>query len=146
MEDELGTLSSRGIVLRSPQAFWRTPERPYRQRFYSVKPCSKEMKCDVEVSSHAVRDIEEYRNFCDRPKNQRPQPDEVLQGSISTPSIFLPVNDDNVAYMRGQLHQGAIQVLGMERPSARRSSPFTKTGKFIAGTVLMMTMAIKFGE
>lgn len=37
------------------------------------------MKCDVEVSSHAVRDIEEYRNFCDRPKNQRPQPDEVLQ-------------------------------------------------------------------
>lgn len=48
--------------------------------------------------------------------------------------------------MRGQLHQGAIQVLGMERPSARRSSPFTKTGKFIAGTVLMMTMAIKFGE
>lgn len=44
-----------------------------------MKPCPKEMKCDVEVSSYAVRDIEEYRKFCERPKNQRPQPDEVLK-------------------------------------------------------------------
>lgn len=65
-------------VLYFEQAFWRTPEKPYRQRFYKVKPCPKEMKCDVEVASYAVRDIEEYRNFCDRPKNQRPQPEEVV--------------------------------------------------------------------
>lgn len=43
-----------------------------------MKPCPNEMKCDVEVGSYAVRDIEEYRNFCDRPKNQRPQPEEVV--------------------------------------------------------------------
>lgn len=66
-------------VMYFEQAFWRTPERPYRQRFYTVKPCPKEMKCDVEVGSYAVRDIEDYRNFCDRPKDQRPQPDEVLK-------------------------------------------------------------------
>eukprot|EP00246_Nothoceros_aenigmaticus_P008833 TRINITY_DN2393_c0_g1_i1.p1 TRINITY_DN2393_c0_g1~~TRINITY_DN2393_c0_g1_i1.p1 ORF type:complete len:281 (+),score=27.82 TRINITY_DN2393_c0_g1_i1:92-934(+) len=65
-------------VLYFEQAFWRTPERPYRQRFYLVKPAPKEMKCDVEVASYAVRDIEEYKNFCDRPKNQRPQAEEIV--------------------------------------------------------------------
>ena len=30
-----------------------------------------------------MRDIEEYRNFCDRPKTQRPQPEEVVGVSIS---------------------------------------------------------------
>lgn len=64
-------------VLYFEQAFWRTPEKPYRQRFYVVKPCHKEMKCDVEVNSYAVRDVEEYRNFCERPKGQRPQAEEV---------------------------------------------------------------------
>lgn len=43
-----------------------------------VKPCPKELKCDVEVSSYAIRDAEEYRNFCDRPKDQRPLPEEVI--------------------------------------------------------------------
>jgi len=38
-------------VLYFEQAFWRTPEKPYRQRFYVVKPCHKEMKCDVEDTS-----------------------------------------------------------------------------------------------
>ena len=33
----------------------------------------------MQVGSYAVRDIEEYKNFCDRPKDQRPQPDEVLK-------------------------------------------------------------------
>ncbi|KZV46466.1 hypothetical protein F511_10571 [Dorcoceras hygrometricum] len=47
-------------------------------RFFMVKPCSKEMKCDVELSTHAIRDAEEYRNFCDRSNEQRPQPDEVI--------------------------------------------------------------------
>ncbi|KAG2296864.1 hypothetical protein Bca52824_043533 [Brassica carinata] len=38
------------------------------QRLYiMVKPCPKELKCDVEVSSYAIRDAEEYINFCDRP-------------------------------------------------------------------------------
>ncbi|KAJ6853193.1 chromophore lyase CRL, chloroplastic [Iris pallida] len=43
-----------------------------------VKPCPKEMKCDVELSSYAIRDAEEYKNFCDRSKDQRPQDEEVI--------------------------------------------------------------------
>ncbi|XP_071725070.1 chromophore lyase CRL, chloroplastic-like [Rutidosis leptorrhynchoides] len=65
-------------VLYFEQAFWRTPQRPFRQRFYMVKPCPKELKCDVEVLSYAIRDPEEYKNFCDRPKAQRPQTEEVI--------------------------------------------------------------------
>ncbi|KAK9995253.1 hypothetical protein SO802_019939 [Lithocarpus litseifolius] len=65
-------------VLYFEQAFWRTPQKPFRQRFYMVKPCPKELRCDVEVSSYAIRDVEEYRNFCDRPKDQRPLPEEVI--------------------------------------------------------------------
>ncbi|EES08568.1 hypothetical protein BDA96_05G145900 [Sorghum bicolor] len=65
-------------VLYFEQAFWRSPEKPFRQRFYMVKPCPKEMKCDVELSSYAIRDAEEYKNFCDRQKDQRPQPEEVI--------------------------------------------------------------------
>jgi len=33
----------------------------------------------MQVGSFAVRDVEEYKNFCDRPKHQRPQPDEVIK-------------------------------------------------------------------
>ncbi|KAG6754298.1 hypothetical protein POTOM_042323 [Populus tomentosa] len=47
-------------------------------RFYMVKPCPKELKCDVEVGSYAIRDAEEYKNFCDRSKDQRPLPEEVI--------------------------------------------------------------------
>ncbi|CAL9055274.1 unnamed protein product [Musa banksii] len=65
-------------VLYFEQAFWRTHQKPFRQRFYMVKPCPKEMKCDVQLSSYAIRDVEEYKNFCDRPKDQRPQPEEVI--------------------------------------------------------------------
>lgn len=65
-------------VLYFEQAFWRTPQKPFRQRFYMVKPCPKEIKCDVELSSYAIRDVEEYKNFCDRPKDQRPQAEEVI--------------------------------------------------------------------
>ncbi|KAI0491393.1 hypothetical protein KFK09_025653 [Dendrobium nobile] len=66
-------------VLYFEQAFWRTPQKPFRQRFYIVKPCPKEAKCDVEVSSYAIRDTEEYKNFCDRPKDQRPHDDEIIE-------------------------------------------------------------------
>uniref|UniRef100_A0A1D1XJB2 Chromophore lyase CpcT/CpeT 3 n=1 Tax=Anthurium amnicola TaxID=1678845 RepID=A0A1D1XJB2_9ARAE len=65
-------------VLYHEQAFWRTPQKPFRQRFYMVKPCPKEMKCDVELSTYAIRDAEEYKNFCDRSKDQRPQEEEVI--------------------------------------------------------------------
>ncbi|EXB79432.1 Chromophore lyase CpcT/CpeT 3 [Morus notabilis] len=65
-------------VLYFEQAFWRTPQKPFRQRFYMVKPCPKELKCDVELSTYAIRDAEEYKNFCDRPKDQRPLPEEVI--------------------------------------------------------------------
>ncbi|KAJ0939369.1 putative cytochrome P450, chromophore lyase CpcT/CpeT, cytochrome P450 superfamily [Helianthus annuus] len=37
-------------VLYFEQAFWRTPHKPFRQRFCKVKPCPKEMKCDVEMT------------------------------------------------------------------------------------------------
>ncbi|XP_062224671.1 uncharacterized protein LOC133923284 [Phragmites australis] len=46
--------------------------------FYMVKPCPNEMKCDAELSSYVIRDAEEYKNFCDHPKVQRPQPKEVI--------------------------------------------------------------------
>ncbi|KMZ66965.1 Chromophore lyase CpcT/CpeT 3 [Zostera marina] len=65
-------------LLYCEQAFWRTPQKPFRQRFYTVKPCSKEMKCDVELNSYAIRDAEEYRNFCDRPRKHRPQDKEAI--------------------------------------------------------------------
>ncbi|KAK4375499.1 hypothetical protein RND71_006176 [Anisodus tanguticus] len=48
------------------------------KRFFMVKPCAKELKCDVEVSTYAIRDAEEYKNFCDRPRDQRPLPEEVI--------------------------------------------------------------------
>ncbi|KAF8398377.1 hypothetical protein HHK36_017304 [Tetracentron sinense] len=51
-------------------------------RFCMVKPCPKEMKCDVELSSFAIRDAEEYKNFCDRPREERPLPEEVIGVSI----------------------------------------------------------------
>lgn len=69
-------------VLYFEQAFWRTPLKPFRQRFFMVKPCPKEMKCDVEFRTYAIRDVDEYKNFCDRPKDQQPQPEEVI-GDIS---------------------------------------------------------------
>ncbi|KAE8699952.1 Chromophore lyase CRL [Hibiscus syriacus] len=65
-------------VLYSEQAFWRTPQKPFRQRFYMVKPCPKDLKCDVELSTYAIRDADEYKNFCDRPRDQRPLPEEVI--------------------------------------------------------------------
>ncbi|XP_057970313.1 chromophore lyase CRL, chloroplastic [Malania oleifera] len=68
----------RSKVLYFEQAFWRTPQKPFRQRFFMVKPCPNEMKCDVELSSYAIRDVEEYKNFCDRGKDQRPLPEEVI--------------------------------------------------------------------
>ncbi|KAK9065171.1 hypothetical protein SSX86_000344 [Deinandra increscens subsp. villosa] len=65
-------------VLYFEQAFWRTPHKPFRQRFCMVKPCPKEMRCDVEFSTYAIRDAEEYKNFCDRSRDQRPLPEEVI--------------------------------------------------------------------
>uniref|UniRef100_A0A7N0RAI9 Chromophore lyase CRL, chloroplastic n=1 Tax=Kalanchoe fedtschenkoi TaxID=63787 RepID=A0A7N0RAI9_KALFE len=65
-------------VLYFEQAFWRTPQKPFRQRFYMVKPCPKDLKCDVELSTYAIRDMEEYKNFCDRTKDQKPLPEEVI--------------------------------------------------------------------
>lgn len=73
------TIVNGSRVLYFEQAFWRTPEKPYRQRFLVVKPCPKEMKCDVEVASFAVKEIEEYQNFCERPKSQRLHAQKVIE-------------------------------------------------------------------
>jgi hypothetical protein len=43
----------------------------------------------MQVGSYAVRDVEEYKNFCDRPKDQRPQPDEVIKVIFFLTCIFL---------------------------------------------------------
>lgn len=32
----------------------------------------------MQLSSYAIRDMEEYKNFCDRPKDQRPLPEEAI--------------------------------------------------------------------
>ncbi|KAK2662202.1 hypothetical protein Ddye_000776 [Dipteronia dyeriana] len=85
-------------VLYFEQAFWRTPQKPFRQRIYMVKPCPKELKCDVEVSSYAIREVEEYKNFCDRPKDQRPLPDEVIGVRLL---IMLNVNVSLSKYVVG---------------------------------------------
>ncbi|KAK1259642.1 hypothetical protein QJS04_geneDACA021782 [Acorus gramineus] len=93
-------------VLYFEQAFWRTPQKPFRQRFYMVKPCPKEMKCDVELSSYALRDAEEYKNFCDRPKDQRPQAEEVVGvwGTKEGPYEFKPAPASSVNDMFSPLN------------------------------------------
>ena len=35
-----------------------------------------------QLSTYAIRDVEEYKNFCDRPKDQRPLPEEVIGVSL----------------------------------------------------------------
>ncbi|XP_010667020.2 chromophore lyase CRL, chloroplastic [Beta vulgaris subsp. vulgaris] len=111
-------------VLYFEQAFWRTPQKPFRQRFFMVKPCPKEMKCDVELSTYAIRDMEEYKNFCDRSKDQRPLPEEVIRDIAehlttvhlkrcdrgkrclyegTTPSEGFPNTWNNAAYCKSEL-------------------------------------------
>uniref|UniRef100_A0A453I0Q9 Chromophore lyase CRL, chloroplastic n=2 Tax=Aegilops tauschii subsp. strangulata TaxID=200361 RepID=A0A453I0Q9_AEGTS len=53
-------------VLYFEQAFWRAPEKPFRQRFYMVKPCPKEMKCDVEDIAEHLTTI--HLSRCERGK------------------------------------------------------------------------------
>lgn len=36
------------------------------------------MLVNGQLSTHAIREVEEYKNFCDRPRDQRPLPDEVI--------------------------------------------------------------------
>ncbi|XP_050915953.1 chromophore lyase CRL, chloroplastic [Lathyrus oleraceus] len=76
-------------VLYFEQAFWRSPQKPFRQRLLMAKPCLKELTCDVELSTYAIREMEEYNNFCDRPKDLRPQPEEVIGVSIKSYSLFI---------------------------------------------------------
>ncbi|XP_075075089.1 chromophore lyase CRL, chloroplastic isoform X4 [Nicotiana tabacum] len=53
-------------VLYFEQAFWRTPHKPFRQRFFMVKPCAKELKCDVEDIAEHLTTIHLKR--CERGK------------------------------------------------------------------------------
>ncbi|KAE8681450.1 Chromophore lyase CRL [Hibiscus syriacus] len=83
-------------------AFWKSPQKPFRQRFLLVKPCPKNLKCDVEVSSFAIRDVEEYKNFCDCPRDQSPQPEEVI-GDIAEHLTTIHLNrvkGGNAVYMK----------------------------------------------
>ncbi|CAA0827318.1 Chromophore lyase CRL- chloroplastic [Striga hermonthica] len=56
------------------QAFSRTPRKPFRQLKLMINPW-----LTGQLSTYAVRDSEEYKNFCDRRKDQRPQPEEVYE-------------------------------------------------------------------
>ncbi|XP_052883369.1 chromophore lyase CRL, chloroplastic-like isoform X2 [Gossypium arboreum] len=53
-------------VLYFEQAFWRTPQKPFRQRFLMVKPCPKDLKCDVEDIAEPLTTL--YLNRCERGK------------------------------------------------------------------------------
>ncbi|XP_008791037.2 chromophore lyase CRL, chloroplastic isoform X4 [Phoenix dactylifera] len=53
-------------VLYFEQAFWRTPQKPFRQRFYMVKPCPKEKKCDVEDIAEHLTTV--HLSRCERGK------------------------------------------------------------------------------
>ncbi|KAI7730329.1 hypothetical protein M8C21_027975 [Ambrosia artemisiifolia] len=66
------------------------------QRFCTVKPYPKEMKCDVELSTYDIRDAEEYKNFCDRPRDQRSLLEEVIEGfcPVKLSSDWLSKPDD----------------------------------------------------
>ncbi|KAF2321372.1 hypothetical protein GH714_040465 [Hevea brasiliensis] len=100
-------------VLYFEQAFWRTPQKPFRQRFYMVKPCPKELKCDVEVSSYVIRDAEEYKNFCDRPRDQRPLPEEVIGvwGVKEGPYEFKPAPASSINDMFSPLNSPPPQLM-----------------------------------
>ncbi|GJX19548.1 Myb domain protein 62, partial [Tanacetum coccineum] len=51
----------------------------------------------LQLSTYAIRDAEEYKNFCDRPRDQRPQPEEVIRIPTSSKSPKLGENKSNVA-------------------------------------------------
>nr|AFJ66187.1 hypothetical protein 11M19.7 [Arabidopsis halleri] len=142
--------------LTGEKAFWRTPQKPFRQvcnhsfpdyllidsirevyycvaevlcivclfwlqRLYMVKPCPKELKCDVEVSSYAIRDAEEYKNFCDRPKDQRPLPEEVIGNGASYCTSDLAVLKNSEIHLwdrgfdenRNQVHPIFVALIGL---------------------------------
>ncbi|CAM0873709.1 unnamed protein product [Alopecurus aequalis] len=128
-----------------PEAFWRAPEKPFRQRFYMVKPCPKEMKCDVELSSYAIRDVEEYKNFCDRPKDQRPQPEEVIADIAEhLTTIHLSRSE------RGKrcLYEGSTPPEGFPNSwhTVHPICPFTRMVKYTFGTRVLTMMETRFGE
>ncbi|KAK4785839.1 hypothetical protein SAY86_002528 [Trapa natans] len=58
-------------------AFQGTLKKPFRETMCG-EACPKELKCDAEVSTFSIRDMEEYKNFCDR-QDQRPLPEEVIE-------------------------------------------------------------------
>ena len=49
-----------------------------------------------QLASYAVKDVEEYRNFCSRPKNQRPLPEEVPQVTFNAIVSFFSIQTHNV--------------------------------------------------
>ncbi|XP_057865577.2 chromophore lyase CRL, chloroplastic isoform X1 [Cryptomeria japonica] len=150
-------------LLYFEQAFWRTPEKPHRQRFFVVKPCPKDMKCDVEVASYAIKNIEEYRNFCARPDSQRPQSDEILgrklfacawisheELSSMLQNILIHYIYHNVKGAGGvctkdPLHQTVFPICGMVLPTVHQSLLYSGMGKFIAGIGPMTMKEIRSG-
>ncbi|CAL4984366.1 unnamed protein product [Urochloa decumbens] len=127
-------------VLYFEQAFWRTPEKPFRQRFYMVKPCPKEMKCDVELSSYAIRDAEEYKNFCDRAKDQRPQPEEVI---ADIAEHLTTIHLSRCGRGKRCLYEGSTPPEGFPN---NWICPSTRTVKYISGTKVLTTKETRFGE
>ncbi|XP_047269789.1 chromophore lyase CRL, chloroplastic isoform X6 [Capsicum annuum] len=80
-------------VLYFEQAFWRTPHKPFRQRFFMVKPCAKELKCDVEDIAEHLTTIHLKR--CERGKRC------LYEGS--TPADGFPNSWNGATYCTSEL-------------------------------------------
>ncbi|XP_052183479.1 chromophore lyase CRL, chloroplastic-like isoform X2 [Diospyros lotus] len=80
-------------ILYFEQAFWRTPHKPFRQRFFMVKPCPKEMKCDVEDIAEHLTTI--YLKRCERGRRC------LYEGS--TPSDGFPNSWNGATYCTSEL-------------------------------------------
>nr|GMC73691.1 chromophore lyase CRL, chloroplastic [Ipomoea batatas] len=109
----------------------RTPHKPFRQlsiplqRFCIVKPCPKEMRCDVEVSTYAIQKMQRStRTSVIGPKDQRPQPEEVIGfrftflhnrtvGSYCTSELAVLKNNEIHSWDRG-FDESGNQVWGVK--------------------------------
>ncbi|KAH6554798.1 hypothetical protein KP509_1Z306000 [Ceratopteris richardii] len=135
-------------VIYVEQAFLRTPDKPYRQRFLKIKSCPKDIKCDAEVSSYAIRDPEEYRNFCDRLQNQRPQPEEVARDIAEhlTTLTMSRCGKDEQCFYKGSTTPGGFPNYWNGATTCTSDLVILKDGgRSNVGTEAMMSMEYRFG-
>ncbi|KAF5932674.1 hypothetical protein HYC85_028845 [Camellia sinensis] len=71
------------IVARSLTGDKYSREQAFRDpdNYFNLRPFGGRLISPF-VSTYAIRDAEEYKNYCDRPKDQRPQPEEVIGAEL----------------------------------------------------------------